>query len=266
MIIIALGLLGLAFGSFVTALTWRLHEKKDFITGRSQCESCGHQLSAADLVPLFSWLLLRGKCRYCKKPISWVNPALEVSLAVLFIVSYLFWPFDFTTWQAWASFGIWLVCIVMLAALLVYDFKWMLLPDVLVFPLIGLALVDAGIRLSLQPEFSVLAYIQHVVLGAGALGGFYWLLYGVSKGKWVGFGDVKLSFFIGIVVGWQQALLVLFAANVIGFLVVAPGLASGKLTAKSRVAFGPFLIIAFFLAGLFGEQLINWYLSLILPR
>jgi prepilin signal peptidase PulO-like enzyme (type II secretory pathway) len=154
----------------------------------------------------------------------------------------------------------------MLVALLVYDFRWMLLPDTLVFPLIALGLVDAGIRLSLQPDFSVLTYLQHVILGAGALGGFYWLLHVISKGKWVGFGDVKLGLFMGIVLGWQQALLALFLANVIGFFVVAPGLASGKLTPKSRVPFGPFLVVAFLAAGLFGHSIITWYLSLILPR
>lgn len=265
MIVLALGVLGLAFGSFVTALTWRLHEKKNFVTGRSQCESCGHRLGGFDLVPFFSWLFLRGRCRYCSKPISWLNPMIELTAAVLFIVSYIFWPLDFATWQAWVSFGIWLVYIVMLTALLVYDFRWMLLPDVLVFPLIALGLVDAGIRLSLQPDFSILNYLQHVALGAGALGGVYWLLYMASKGKWVGFGDVKLGLFMGVVLGWPQALLTLFLANVVGFLVVAPGLASGKLTPKSRVPFGPFLVVAFLAAGLFGQRLVDWYTSLILP-
>ncbi len=266
MIMLALALLGLAFGSFVTALTWRLHEKKDFVTGRSQCESCGHQLSALDLAPFFSWLFLRGRCRYCHKPISLLNPVLELSMATLFVVSYIFWPFEFTSWQAMALFGLWLLYTVMLVALIVYDYKWMLLPDRLVFPLISLAFIDAAIRLSLQPDFTLMAYMQHVLLGAISLSGFYWLLHKISRGKWVGYGDVKLGLFMGVVLGWQQALLVLFMANIIGLLAVMPGLATGKLTAKSRIPFGPFLIAAFFIAGLFGTQLIDWYASLILPR
>ncbi len=73
MIVVTLGLLGLALGSFVTALSRRLHEKKDFVKGRSQCEACGHQLAVKDLVPVLSWLALRGRCRYCRKPISWLK-------------------------------------------------------------------------------------------------------------------------------------------------------------------------------------------------
>lgn len=264
--IIILGILGLAFGSFITALTWRLHEKKDFVAGRSQCEYCGHQLAASDLIPVLSWVMLRGKCRYCGKSIGWQNPVIELCMAAAFIASYVFWPTDLVAWQAIASFGIWLVYLVLLGALLVYDFRWMLLPNALVFPLIGLSFVDAALRLSLQPDFSLFTYSQHVVLGAMALGGFYAALYFVSKGRWVGFGDVKLGVFMGVALGWQFALMTLFLANFIGFLVVAPGLMMSKLTAKSRVPFGPFLIIAFVLVGLFGQQILDWYLSLILLR
>ena len=266
MIIFVLIILGLAFGSFVTALTWRLHEKKNFVTGRSQCEHCEHQLSALDLIPVFSWLFLGGKCRYCRKPIGWQNPVIELSMALLFVGSYLVWPLGFDAWQAVASFVLWLVYLVLLVALLVYDFRWMLLPNSLVFLLIGLSFIDAGLRLCLTPDFSVMGYLLHIGLGAGALGGFYWLLYTVSKGKWVGYGDVKLGLFMGIVAGWQLALLTLFLANLIGFLIVTPGLISGKLTPKSRVPFGPFLIVAFIAAILFGQQLINAYLSFVLLR
>jgi prepilin signal peptidase PulO-like enzyme (type II secretory pathway) len=88
-------------------------------------------------------------------------------------------------------------------------------------------------------------------------------LYVVSQGRWVGFGDVKLSIFIGVVLGWQKALLALILANVIGFFIVLPGLATRKLTRTSRVPFGPFLIIAFVVAGLFGDAIIQWYLSFV---
>lgn len=262
--IFILALLGLAFGSFITALTWRLHKGKDFVADRSQCESCGHKLAPQDLIPVLSWVMLKGRCRYCRKKISWQNPAIELGTMVAFIVSFIFWPHGLVSGLEWATFALWLVFVVMLGALLVYDLRWMLLPDKLVFPLIALGLLYAALLQLQQPEASILAYLQHVVLGAGALGGVYWLLYTVSKGRWVGFGDVKLGIFMGIALGWQPALLVLFLANIIGCLVVGPGLLVGRLTPKSRVPFGPFLIIAFFIAGLFGQQLITWYVSLIM--
>jgi prepilin signal peptidase PulO-like enzyme (type II secretory pathway) len=263
---IILAILGLTFGSFITALTWRIHEGKDFVAGRSECESCGHVLGALDLVPIFSWLSLGGRCRYCRKRIGWQNPVIEAVTALLFVGSYIFWPTALASWQAWASFGLWLVYVVMLVALVVYDIRWMLLPDKLVYTLIALGLFDAGLRLWLGGGLSVITYAVWVVLGAGALGGFYGLLYGVSKGKWVGFGDVKLGIFIGVVLGWQLALLALFLANALGLLVVAPALLSGKVSVKSRVPFGPFLIAAFIIAGLFGPHIIDWYSSLILLR
>jgi prepilin signal peptidase PulO-like enzyme (type II secretory pathway) len=264
MIEILLAILGLAMGSFALALAWRLHEGKNFVTGRSQCEHCGHMLGVWDLLPLVSWLALKGKCRYCNKSISWLHPAMEVTAGALFLLSYLFWPYDLTSWQAITSFIIWLIYTVLLLAMLAYDLRWMLLPNVLVFPLIGLALIDAGLRVSLLGDVTFINYLLHVVMGAGALGGFYWLLYGVSGGRWVGFGDVKLGIFMGIVLGWQQAFMVLFLANLIGLVAVLPSLLMGKLSIKARLPFGPFLIAAFFIVGLFGAELIRWYISFFL--
>jgi prepilin signal peptidase PulO-like enzyme (type II secretory pathway) len=266
MIIAYLIVLGLAFGSFVGALTWRLHEKKDFIRARSQCENCGHQLGAADLIPIFSWLWLRGRCRYCRKPIGWQSPLLELAVGLLFGGSYLLWPHTLNSWQAILSFGIWLIYIILLVALLIYDFRWMLLPDSLVFPLIALGLLDAALRLYQTGDLTIINYAAYTFFGACVLGGLYWLLNAVSKGRWVGFGDVKLGLFIGITLGWQQALLVLFLANLIGSLVAIPALLLGKLSMKSRLPFGPFLILAFLIVGLLGKYLLAWYLSIILPR
>ena len=100
-VIIILAWLGLCAGSFVNALVWRLHEQKrskkadkklSILNGRSMCVHCRHELTWYDLIPLFSWLLLRGKCRYCKKPISWQYPIVELATAAVFVLSYIFWP------------------------------------------------------------------------------------------------------------------------------------------------------------------------------
>jgi prepilin signal peptidase PulO-like enzyme (type II secretory pathway) len=258
---IFLGVLGAAMGSFIDAFTWRLHTKRNFVSDRSECEHCHHKLSVLDLIPILSWVMLDGRCRYCRKPISPLVPLVELAMAALFVASFLYWPFGFSLWQEIALFGFWLLYLVLLGVLFVYDLRWMLLPDVLVYPLITLGFIDAALRISLQPGATLSDYASHVVLGVLAMSGVYWLLYTVSKGRWVGFGDVKLAIFMGLVLGWQKTLLVLMLANVIGLLIVLPGLLTKRLTPKSHVPFGPFMIVAFIIVGLFGDLIIQWYMQ-----
>ncbi len=262
-VVLCLVLLGLMLGSFVGAMTWRLHVGKDFVNDRSECEHCHHKLSALDLVPLLSWLTLRGKCRYCGKPIGWTAPALELAMASLFVTSYYMWPLSLDTWQSQTSFVLWLVYLVGLVALLVYDLRWMLLPNVIIFPLIGVAIAESMVRYQIQVGLSPMDYLQSVVFGVATIAGLYWVLYTVSRGRWVGYGDVKLGIFMGIALGFQRSLLALFLANIIGFVIVLPGLLSGKLKRTSRVPFGPFLIVAFMISFLFGDRIIAWYLHFI---
>ena len=252
---------GMAFGSFIDAVAWRLHTKRNFVTGRSECEHCHHKLGPFDLIPVFSWIMLGGKCRYCQRPITALAPATEIIMGLLFLTSFFYWPFGFETWQGIALLGFWLVYLVMLGILFVYDVRWQLLPDAIVYPLIVLGLVDAAIRISILPDSSIVDYASHVVLGMAAMAGVYGMLYMVSRGRWVGFGDVKLAMFMGAVLGWEKILLVLMLANILGLLVVAPGLLTRKLTPKSHVPFGPFMITAFIITGLFGDTIIDWYLQ-----
>lgn len=262
-IAVFLGLIGAAMGSFAGAMAWRLKTKRNMVNDRSECEHCHHKLGVLDLLPIASWLILGGKCRYCKKPIGWLPFLAEVGVAAVFVVSYLYWPFGFVAWQAIALFALWLAYLVALAVLIIYDARWMILPDKIVLPLIAVGFIDASLRTSLVSGAGITDYVLGAGYGILALAGVYGALYAVSKGKWVGFGDVKLSIFIGVVLGWQQALLVLVLANIIGFLVVLPGLVTGALTRESRVPFGPFLIAAFLLAGLFGGAIISWYMAFI---
>jgi prepilin signal peptidase PulO-like enzyme (type II secretory pathway) len=259
-----LGFIGLAFGSFVGALVWRLHEGKDFVSDRSECEHCHHKLGVLDLIPLASWLALKGKCRYCGAKIGVSAPLLELAMAVLFVGSYYMFPFPLETWPAWTSFGLWLVYLVGLMALLVYDLRWMILPNVIIFPLMGVAVVESILRQIFLTGMSPLDWANSAIFGIVALAGLYWVLYTFSKGKWVGYGDVKLGLFMGIALGFQRSLLALFLANIIGFLVVLPGILTGKLKRTTRIPFGPFLIAAFVIAFLFGDKLINSYVSFIL--
>lgn len=274
MIFAALTLLGLCLGSFVNALVWRIHQQalpsskrtqkvslKDLSIskGRSVCTHCGHTLQARDLLPVLSWVSLRGKCRYCKGPISWQYPAVELATAGLFIFSYLAWPQELKGLEI-ASFGLWLVCLTGLVALLVYDIRWMLLPNRIIFPLYAVAavfvLVNVGIAQSAQP---LLGAIGGIAVG----GGIFYLLFQVSQGNWIGGGDVKLGFLIGaFLLSPLEAAVMLFIASLLGTLMTVPLLASKKLNRKSRIPFGPFLIIGGIITMLYGVDLLNWYTSL----
>ena len=280
---IVLAVVGLAMGSFAGATVWRLRalqlkqekkakekvDEKEYkrllpltkstvITDRSRCLHCGEVLKWYDLVPLVSWLSTKGRCRYCKESIGWFEPAIEVSVALLFIVSFVFWPEPLTVWHEGLAFGLWLVACVLLAILFAYDLKWFILPNYIVFPLIGIGMVVAFISLltSLDPFGALLS----LGISIGILSGLYFLLWVASKGAWIGFGDVKLGLALALLLGqWPLAFLALFAANIIGCIVVLPAMLSGKITRKTRVPFGPLLIAGGIIAMLWGHSVINWY-------
>lgn len=259
---IFLTLVGLTFGSFVNAAVWRMHKRKTrtLLNDRSECTHCHHKLAWNDLIPVISWVTLRGRCRYCGKRIE-DTPMPEIGVAIFFLVSFLYWPGGFTTALSVTDFVFWLVFGVLLAILFIYDLRYMLLPDRVTFLLIGLAVIQLIVHIVLAPTMA-LDLISNAILGVASVAGIYLLLYVVSSGRWVGFGDVKLSVFFGIVLAdWKLGLLTILLANLIGCIVILPGLASRKLKRTSRVPFGPFLILGFILAMLFGRTLVDWYIS-----
>lgn len=272
MIIVGLFVLGLAWGSFVNALVWRLHElethkklsgkqKKElsFVHGRSMCVHCGHELAWYDLLPVLSWLSLGGKCRYCKERISWQYPVVELLTASLFVLSYISWDYGFSG-AGVLLFGLWLVFVVGFFALAVYDLRWMLLPNKLVFPLIVLAVVQVVLKVFI--EQAPLEVITGAAVGLVTIGGLFYALFHISNGRWIGGGDVKLAFMIGLLVGSGiEALLVIFLASALGTFISLPLMKSTSLKLSSRIPFGPFLLAATCIVYLFGERLINWYTS-----
>ena len=258
-IIIVLGLLGLCFGSFVNALVWRIRKKRDIVRERSECTHCHHILAWYDLIPVLSWVFLRGRCRYCRKPID-DTPLVEIVVTVLFVVSYIVWPYQLSTVAEWLLFGSWLVALIALVALADYDIRWQLLPDVIVFPLMVLGSAIGWLRFGMIAQLSVGEAMIQILGGVAVIAGLYGVLYMVSSGRWVGFGDVKLNVFIGLILGWQGAIVAVFVANLLGTALVLPGLLSGRLSRTSRIPFGPFLIAGCIITMLWGQQLIDWYL------
>lgn len=287
LIIVALVLVGACLGSFAGATVWRLrarqlkadkeqkepYDRKEYnrlkkvlgktvLTDRSRCLECGYELKWYDLIPIASWLALRGRCRSCKHRIGWFEPAMEAGMVAFFVLSYLLWPGGVESGLEIAHFVLWLVAGVVMAILFAYDLKWFLLPDKLN---IALAIVGVGIVAVSAAETQEIGSTLLTAAGAvGVLAGLYALLFAASKGRWVGFGDVKLGVGLGLIlVDWQLALIALFLANLIGCLIVIPLLAAKKLKRTSKVPFGPLLISGAVLAWFFGWTLLEWYLGLL---
>lgn len=261
MTVIVLILLGLVLGSFVNAFVWRLHQKKNWVSDRSECDHCHHKLAPKDLIPVASWLMLRGKCRYCGKPIG-DSPVTELALPLLFVLSYLFWPQPLEG-EGLMTFIFWLVFLVGFTILAVYDIRWFLLPNKVVFPLIGLAILQLALQLLFFD--AALRDVLGAALGVLIISGSFYVLFVVSKGAWIGFGDVKLGVVLGILAGGPlPALLLLFLASMLGMIYSLPLLMAGKAGRKSHIPFGPFLLAAMVLVQLFGADILGWYRQLLL--
>ncbi|HEY5667867.1 MAG TPA: prepilin peptidase [Candidatus Saccharimonadales bacterium] len=258
MILLLLIVLGLVLGSFVNAFVWRLHTHRDWVNDRSECTHCHHKLAPVDLIPVVSWVMLRGKCRYCHKKID-DNPLVELTLPLLFVVSYLYWPVPFNT-QGRFEFLLWLIFLTGFLALAVYDLRWFLLPDKIIFPLVGLALIQVITITVWHKDWAVAASAFGGVL---AVSGTFYVIFQMSRGNWIGGGDVKLGLVLGLLAGNViPGFLVLFVASALGVLVALPMLLRGKANRKTQLPFGPLLIAGLIVVKLFGAAMINWYTGL----
>jgi prepilin signal peptidase PulO-like enzyme (type II secretory pathway) len=262
MVILSLAILGLCLGSFVNALAWRLHKKKDWVRERSQCVNCGQSLSALDLIPVLSWLALKGRCRYCRKAISVQYPLVELAGALIFTLSYTFWPGSFDDTGQLILFITWLAASVGLLALLIYDFKWMLLPSNLIYSTLAIAVAGNIGYLLLGDD--KLGFLQSWGLSVLVASGIFWLLFTVSRGKWIGYGDVRLGLVTGSLLhSPSKSFLMIFLASILGSLFVLPSLIDKRRQMTAKLPFGPFLIIATLICLLFGDSLLSWYLGLL---
>lgn len=265
---------GLCMGSFVTALTWRIHDAKQLIgksslsrrqlsitTGRSMCPKCQHVLGPLDLVPVVSWLLLKRRCRFCRQPISWQYPVTEIVTGLLFAGSFLFWPVPLRGFGLF-EFIVWCLCLVGLVALAVYDLRWFILPTRIILPLQALVVIQVLVLTFIYN--GGYQTILHALWGVLLAGGLFYIMYLVSNGAWIGGGDVRLGVLIGLLLGGPlMSILMLFLASVAGMLASLPLLVSHKLKRNSRIPFGPFLILGLIITRLFGMAIITWYQHLV---
>lgn len=259
LVFLLLFLLGLCLGSFVNALVWRVHEEKNVSTERSMCPKCTHQLAPADLIPVLSWLMLRARCRYCQQPISKQYPLVELLTALVFVLSYHFWPGGVIGSGEYILFGSWLFSSVGLIALAIYDWRWMILPSRILYPTAAIAVAGRLayiVSFSPNPWHELLDWWLAVVVAAG----LFLLLFIISKGKWIGYGDVRLGLITGtLLASPAKAFLMIFVASLLGTIYALPTLLAGKQKLTQKVPFGPFLICSTAIVLLFGASLIGWY-------
>lgn len=268
---------GLILGSFVNATVWRLHEQEELagkskskadpkgkglkpgelsiLKGRSMCPHCHHTLAAVDLIPLFSWLYLGGKCRYCHHKID-DSPIVEFLMPVLFVFSYVEWPLAMSGWGQF-EFWVWLVFLVGFMALAVYDLRWFILPDKIVYPLMALAALNVLIHFIFFDGGA--AALTSALWGIAISSGIFYVLFQVSQGKWIGGGDVKLGVVIGLLIGRPlNSFLLLFLSSTLGSLISVPLLASGRAKRDTLIPFGPFLLLGTFIIVIYGSTITGW--------
>jgi leader peptidase (prepilin peptidase)/N-methyltransferase len=244
LLLVAAGILGLCVGSFLNVCILRLPHDQSLIRPPSTCPSCKQRIVWRDNIPLVSWLLLRGKCRWCRAPISIQYPLIEASVGIMWAVALAAYGPTVRALAA-ALFG------TILLGIAITDARHYLIPDE--FSVGGLAL---GLLLSLPGG---LAGFREAVIGAAV--GFA-LLYGVAvAGRWVfgqeamGGGDIKMMAMVGAFVGWKGVLLTVFSGAVLGLFIFVPL----TIRKKRLVPFGVFLAMGAALTFVFGDAIIAWY-------
>lgn len=227
LLLYAAGALGLILGSFLNALLYRYKTGRSIAHGRSKCMHCGHTLGALDLIPVLSYMLLAGKCRYCRSRISWQYPLVELIAAVLSVALYIQDPHPL-------RFALHLVLFLTLLFVVVYDIRHKIIP----WGALGLLAVLTLCNVYLQGPTG------YALLAGPALAAPLLLLSLVSKGRWMGWGDGLLEMSLGWLLGLTAGLTALIGAFWAGAIVgiIAIGL-SKRYTMSSEVPFAPFLIL-----------------------
>ena len=259
---------GLVFGSFLNVVVYRLKSGEPIGLSRSFCPYCKTTLKWYDLVPLLSFIYLRGRCRYCRKKISWQYPIVEILSGLIWVIVAYKSNFQFSifNFQSISNFQFlnFIYYIFILSALLViavYDFKWRIIPDKIIYPAIVVVLIFNLFEISKYQNIMIFLWPFLVALIAFL---FFFMFFYFSKGRAMGLGDAKLSFLIGLFLSPLLAIAAFMLAFVIGaiFGIILIGL--GKIFShykkwgmKSQIAFGPFLVLGAFLAFFFSDFIIK---------
>jgi prepilin signal peptidase PulO-like enzyme (type II secretory pathway) len=271
---------GLCVGSFLNCVIYRLESKKS-LKGRSFCPHCKHALAWQDLFPVFSFLFLKGKCRYCNKKIFIQYPLVEIATGLLFLLIYnlkfeILNQFEIFKYSNILNLLFLFYITSVLIIIFVYDLKHYIIPDKILFPAIIIAflyrvfenLIIVAFIENLKFKIENFAPLGNYIFAVIIASGFFLAVFLATAGRGMGFGDVKLALLLGILLGFPNILVCLFLAfffgAIIGLILMAwPASAGGqKKGLKSEIPFGPFLIAGTFLAIFFGSQITQWYLKI----
>lgn len=241
---VCVALFGLLIGSFLNVCIFRIPEKQSIAFPPSHCMNCNHKLGVLDLFPVFSWLFLGGKCRYCKAKISVQYPIVEFINAAFYL--YGFYKFGLSLQFVFFA----LLCSLLLVLTLI-DFKYFILPNILV-----LIVFILGILYMLLVKKQYLDSLWGVLAG----GGFFLLLMLVTRGN-MGGGDIKLMAALGVWLGLKGTVMTMLFAFVIGALASVIVLIKNGGGRKTMIPFGPFISAGTIISLCWCEDIIAWYLS-----
>lgn len=260
MLYIFIFLIGLAIGSFVGVVVYRLPRGERFVSGRSQCPDCGNNLGWRDLVPVFSFLILSGRCRYCRSKVSWSYPLIELFSGIIALTSFLFFsPAGLAYWLFW------FFVLELFLILAFIDLKYFILPDsimVLILAAFGGYEIIGGQNIG---DVSIFSFDN--LIGAIILFLLFLLIWSLSNGKGIGLGDAKLASLLGLVFGFWKAIFILYLAIAAGALVGLTLVLSGKGSLKTKLPLGAFVGFSVVFSVLFGQALfekLDWFFKYLL--
>jgi len=252
-IIAIFAILGLVIGSFLNVCIDRLPANKSIISPPSRCPSCQRRLSVRDLIPLLSYLWLRGRCRYCQSPIPKRIFLVELSTGILFALLYQSYGLS-------PRLGIMLFYSCLFIQIFVVDLEQGLILNKVVYPAVAVSLLFA---VFIPQPWIIQANIQGIAnfaIGGGIGFGMLFLIALVSRGG-MGWGDVKLAALIGFSTGFPLVFVALVMAAIMGGIVSVLLVLLRKKGRKEAIPFGPFLVTATFITLLWGNAILGWYLG-----
>lgn len=281
-------LFGLIIGSFLNVVIYRLETGETVVSGRSHCRDCGHVLEWYDLMPVLSFFALGGKCRYCRKKISWQYPTVEIATGILFVIIFNFQfsisnEFSISNFQFLNSVSnfiffhfllstfYFLFITSSLIVIFVYDLKHYIIPDKIVYSAIivsfsyqfinVLKFIHLDLFENLKFKIENLIPVFNPFVAAFLAGGFFLAIVLLTRGRGMGGGDVKLAFLMGLVLGWPKILSALFLAFAVGAIYGIILIIMKRKTFKSEVPFGPFLVMGTVAAIFWGGEMMKGYLG-----
>lgn len=257
-------ILGLSVGSFLNVVIMRTLRGEEFLWGRSHCDECSRSLQWWEMIPLVSFIALRGRCRTCHKEIDIMHFVVELLTGLLFlwwwVIGFAFFQLTQTPLTVLQPL-FWLLVGIIMLVIVIVDLRSFIIPDWATLLLFALTLLYRVVLILTDAHQPV--DFAWALFGSTLLLLFFLFLWLITAKKGIGFGDVKLVFPLGLLMGWPSMFVGIFLAFVIGAVVGIILLLNKKIAFGRALPFGPFLILGTFLSLLYGDSLLRWYISLL---